>query len=127
MRSARPLAPTARKRTQGVDAYVKELPKEQQPIVEGLRAFIFANAPHLTEKLKWGNPTYIGRSNVCWIISYRDHVDFGFFRGTELPDPKGILEGTGKGLRHVKIYRRDDIPEKLLRSLLVAALKLDGA
>jgi len=101
--------------------------KEQQPIVEDLRDFVFASAPHLMEKLKWGNPTYIGKSNVCWIISYRDHVDFGFFRGTELPDPKGILEGTGKGLRHVKIYRRDDIPERPLRPLLVAALKLDGA
>src|ERR1700733_8492234 len=31
------------------------------------------------------------------------HVNLGFYHGASLPDPKGLLEGTGKELRHVKL------------------------
>ncbi|HEY7588681.1 MAG TPA: DUF1801 domain-containing protein [Thermoplasmata archaeon] len=116
----------AGQRSKDVDAYVQALPKEQRPIVEALRDFILSGAPHLEEKVKWGNPTYIGKTNVCWILAYRDHVDFGFFRGAVLPDPQGVLEGTGKGLRHVKIYTIEDVKRKPLKPLMTAALRLDG-
>ena len=35
------------------------------------------------------------------------HVNLGFYRGASLPDPAGLLEGTGKNLRHVKLR---DVP-----------------
>jgi hypothetical protein len=63
---------------------------------------------------------------VGWIIVYRDHVDFGFFRGAELNDPKGLLEGTGKGLRHIKVFSPADIKEKEFTALLKQALALDA-
>lgn len=116
----------AGKRSSAVDAYVKDLPQEQQPIVEALRTLVLTTAPHLEEKLKWNNPTYVGKSNVCWILSYKDHVDFGFFRGTQLPNPKGLLEGTGKGLRHVKMYSMQDANNPAVKALLREAVKLDG-
>lgn len=31
------------------------------------------------------------------------HVNLGFYHGASLPDPEGLLEGTGKELRHVKL------------------------
>jgi hypothetical protein len=33
----------------------------------------------------------------------RGYVNLGFYQGALLVDPKRLLEGTGKGLRHVKI------------------------
>ena len=50
------------------------------------------------------------------------HVNLGFYYGTSLPDPKGLLEGTGKKLRHVKIAdaagARDPAVVALLRDAI---------
>ncbi len=40
---------------------------------------------------------------MCVIILYQDYINLGFPRGVDLPDPEGLLEGTGKRARHVKI------------------------
>ena len=54
------------------------------------------------ETVKWGNITYLlDDRKIAWILFYRDHVDLGFFAGAKLHSK--LLEGTGKGLRHVKI------------------------
>jgi hypothetical protein len=51
------------------------------------------------------------------------HVTFGFLRGTSLPDPAGLLEGTGKNLRHVKVKSLDDLRNPALRKLIEAAAR----
>ncbi len=50
---------------------------------------------------------------MCVIILYKDYVNLGFPRGVDLPDPEGLLEGTGKRARHVKIRDMEqiDLPE----------------
>jgi len=57
----------------------------------------------------------------CWLAPYAKHVVFGFYYGTELPDPEGLLEGTGRLMRHVKIRTPDDLTRPALRALLTAA------
>lgn len=39
----------------------------------------------------------------CYIAVYATHINLGFYHGASLADPDGLLEGTGKGLRHVKV------------------------
>lgn len=39
----------------------------------------------------------------CHMAIYAKHVNLGFNRGTELPDPTGLLAGTGKMIRHVRV------------------------
>ena len=41
--------------------------------------------------------------HFCWIMPTQNHVNLGFNYGAELPDPKKILEGTGKLYRHYKV------------------------
>lgn len=53
------------------------------------------------------------KSSVCAIIPHRAHVNVQFLQGTELDDPAGRLEGTGKRGRHVKVRSEDDIDESL--------------
>jgi len=48
-------------------------------------------------------------------------VTFGFLFGTSLPDPEGLLEGTGKNMRHVKVHTMEDLEQKGLRNLVQAA------
>lgn len=115
------------KACESIDDYVAKLGSPHREIVQALRKFVKDTAPNLDETIKWGNPTWTRKSNVCWIISYKDHVDFGFFRGTDLNDPKDLLEGTGEGLRHVKIHDVTGVRPTDLKPLLKQAIALDGA
>ncbi|MEZ5595213.1 MAG: DUF1801 domain-containing protein [Pseudomonadales bacterium] len=74
----------------------------------------------MVELLHDGHPTVcIGDATFAYVNVFRAHVNVGFFRGAELPDPAGLLEGTGRFMRHVKL--RPDTPaneaalERLIR------------
>ncbi len=50
------------------------------------------------------------------------YVNLGFYQGAQLPDPDGLLEGTGKSLRHVKVRQLATARQSGLRDLIVAAV-----
>jgi hypothetical protein len=56
------------------------------------------------------------------VAPHRAHVTLGIARGAALPDPAGLMEGTGKVHRHVKIREAADLERPELRALLAAAL-----
>jgi hypothetical protein len=56
--------------------------------------------------------------HFCWIMPATNHVSLGFNYGAELPDPKRLLEGTGKLFRHIKIKSIEQLSDKDLISLL---------
>ena len=59
--------------------------------------------------------------HFCYISTQKDDVNLGFYYGAELPDPDGLLQGTGKRLRHVKIREAAQIRNPALRKLLKVA------
>jgi hypothetical protein len=61
--------------------------------------------------------------HYCYIGVYKDHVNLGFNYGAELPDPEGLLQGSGKLLRHVKIADPEDLSNSALRRLVEVASK----
>ena len=54
----------------------------------------------------------------CWIAPARRHVSLGFYHGVDVPDPDGLLEGTGKRMRHVKIRTLTDLANPALGELV---------
>lgn len=58
----------------------------------------------------------------CHVAAYARHVNLGFNRGAELPDPSGILAGAGAKIRHVRIETPADLRAPALRKLLRAAV-----
>ena len=55
------------------------------------------------ELLHDGHPTAcIGDAAFAYVNAFTAHVNVGFFRGAEIADLDGLLEGTGKFMRHVK-------------------------
>jgi len=56
----------------------------------------------------------------------KNRVTFGFHSGTSLDDPEGLLEGTGKNIRHVKLRTLDDVEQRGLKNLVRAAARLKG-
>jgi hypothetical protein len=57
----------------------------------------------------------------AYVNVFRDHVNVGFFHGAFLPDPQGLLEGTGKRMRHVKLRPGVKPDASALDALLAAA------
>lgn len=58
-----------------------------------------------------------------WPETVEVHVDLGFNHGAALPDPGGVLGGTGKRFRHVKLSTEDDVARPEIRALLEAAVE----
>ena len=76
------------------------------------------------ELLHDGHPTAcIGDAAFGYVNAFTAHVNVGFFRGAEIADPTGLLEGTGKFMRHVKLGPGRDADAKALTRLIETAYK----
>lgn len=100
---------------------------ELADIARRLREAILAVDPAAVETVRLGDnaATYgVGPKKMtegyAYIMPMRGYVNLGFYQGASLDDAR--LEGTGKGLRHVKIRSLDEASNPALRGLLAAAL-----
>jgi hypothetical protein len=57
----------------------------------------------------------------AYVNVFRDHTNVGFFYGSELEDPAGLLEGSGKRMRHVKVRPDAWLDASALDALIDAA------
>ena len=57
----------------------------------------------------------------AYVNTFKSHVNVGFFRGALLADPAGLLEGSGKRMRHVKLTADSEPNVAALRALISAA------
>ena len=60
--------------------------------------------------------------HYTYIGAQKSHVNLGFFHGTALNDPAGLLEGTGKKLRHVKVRNMTEAKNPALKRLVLDAI-----
>jgi len=74
------------------------------------------------ELLHDGHPTAcVGDAAFGYVNAFKAHVNVGFFRGAEIADPEGLLEGTGKFMRHVKLRPGCNANATALRKLIDTA------
>ena len=106
------------------DQYLADQTPGNQNIIRSLRRFVKRVAPRLQESVKWGNGCWVkGKTPVIYVYSAPDYVQYGFFRGAALKDPKGLLEGNGQFVRHIKVFKRSDIDERAFAALTRQAAK----
>jgi len=74
------------------------------------------------ELLHDGHPTAcVGDAAFAYVNAFTAHVNVGFFHGAALSDPSGLLEGTGRFMRHVKLRPGGEVDVAgLLRLINVA-------
>ena len=99
-----------------------------RPVMEQLRTLIFEVHPDVCEVVRLGEKA---ASYGCgprkmieayaYVMPFRSWVNLGFFRGSSLVDPHGLLEGTGAKLRHVKIRSIEDAERPSVRELIEEA------
>lgn len=81
--------------------------------------------PDVFELLHDGQPTAcVGNVALGHVAVFRDHVNVGFYLGATLPDPGGLFQGTGRFIRHVKVWP-DRSPDGAALSELITCAYLD--
>jgi hypothetical protein len=100
-----------------------------QPVVRRLREIVVDVDPDSVEEVRLGDraATYgVGPKKMSegysYILPYKNWVNLGFFKGAVLPDPDGIMEGTGAMMRHVKIRSLEDAEKPSVHKLIGEAL-----
>jgi len=75
--------------------------------------------PDVRELLHDGYPTAcVDDAAFGYVGVFKAHVNVGFFRGAELADPAGLLQGTGKLMRHVKLRPGEALDPQALEALI---------
>lgn len=94
-----------------------------------LREIVFEVDPHTVEVIRFGNRTVtygVGphetSEGYVYLRPYRRWVSLGFYRGAELPNPQGLLEGNDQPLRHLKVSNFNSAAELATRTLIVEAV-----
>lgn len=111
-----------------IDAFLARYPDAVRSTATAARELLKAHLPHVAESLDESArllgysyaPGYKGL--VCTLIMSQTGVKLGIFRGSELPDPKGLMAGEGKVHRHVQLRSAADTKKPGLGQLLKAAL-----
>ncbi len=99
-----------------------------------LREVVLEEAPEAIESLVNGYAVAIGfsftgkpmKDGFCHVVTYKNCVNLGFNRGALLADDEGVLEGSGKLIRHLRINDHDDLDRPLVRRFLRAAIEQVG-
>ena len=104
------------------DDYLEGQSVKNQEIIRALRKFVKRVEPGLREAVKWGNGCWIGGNGpVAYVHSDAGYVQFGFFNGSSLKNPKGLLEGKGRYVRHIKAHDPSGIDRRVFAALLKEA------
>lgn len=94
----------ATRRDPTIEVWLKQQPEELGEIARQWFEIMRECGDDVRELLHDGHPTAcIGDAAFGYVNVFTAHVNVGFFRGAELPDPHGLLEGAGKLMRHVKL------------------------
>lgn len=115
------------------DLFLSHFPPQVAALAASTRRLILEVIPGMVEQLDepanlvgYGSDrTYKGL--ICGILLYKTYLNLMFARGAALPDPDGLLKGTGKRARHIRIEREEDLLHPGVRRLLQAALLAHGA
>jgi hypothetical protein len=115
-------------------AFLDAFPDEVVEVVLRLRERVLAVVPNANEVV-WDatnavslvfTPSARWQDGICHIAVYSKHANLGFNRGANLPDPLGILSGSGSLIRHVTFRAVDDLDAAWIDDYLRAALAQDG-
>jgi len=105
-----------------VDAWMEEQSDELGAIARHWFDVMRNCGDDVRELLHDGHPTAcVADAAFAYVNAFTSHVNVGFFRGAELADPAGLLEGTGKYMRHVKVRPDSELDAKALMKLIETA------
>lgn len=116
------LFPNSMKRDPAIDTWFENRSDELGAIAKTWFEVMRNCGGDTREILHDGHPTAcVADSAFAYVNTFTAHVNVGFFHGNQLPDPKGLLEGTGKFMRHVKLRSEAEVDPENLKTLIKEA------
>lgn len=116
--------PTAVKHAPAIDDWLRAQRAELRPFVTTWFARMRRCGNDVRELMHDGCPTAcVGDAAFGYVNAFKEHVNVGFFFGALLPDPAGLLEGTGKRGRHVKLRPGREVDPAALTQLVAEAYR----
>src|SRR3954471_17864488 len=96
-----------------IDAYIEKSADFAKPILTDLRELVHRASPEITETMKWSAPFFEYKGVLCFMMAFKQHAGFGFWKAEQLPDPHQILhtEGAESAGSIGKLVSVEDIPE----------------
>ncbi len=113
-----------------IESFISELEPGVADIVRAGRATIRTIIPEAIEQLDRADRLVAyGRDRsyrglICALAVQRSYVNLMFAKGTQLPDPRDLLLGTGKSARHVRLSGPEDVTKAEIIELVAAAADL---
>jgi hypothetical protein len=108
-----------------IETWFDMLTPQQAPLARALHAEVMAAQPALQPTVKWGNLVYMYAGiNLLAIMAHKAHVNLQVFNGAALADRFPALEGTGKGLRHLKCRPGQALDQELVVELVNASVEV---
>ena len=109
-----------------VDEYVASLGSDwRSETVASLRKVVDAAAPEGSSTIKWAQPVWESNGPFAYVKAFQSSVNIGFWRGTQLEDRNGILEGEGERMKHLTLREGDAIPADELAGFVRQAVELN--
>jgi hypothetical protein len=110
------------KRDPAVDVWLTDSPVELRSIAQKWFAQMRQCGDDVRELMHDGCPVAcVEDAPFGYVNSFKSHVNVGFFYGAVLDDPAGLLEGSGKRMRHVKLSPGRELNAAALSDLIDAA------
>lgn len=114
--------PSATKHDPAIDRWLRAQRDDLRPFVTTWFARMRACGSDVRELMHDGCPTAcVGDAAFGYVNAFTAHVNVGFFFGALLDDPAGLLEGTGKRGRHVKLRPGRETDAAALDRLIATA------
>lgn len=110
------------------DHWAKDQNPKHQKLIRLLRKLVNKTAPTLSETVKWGNGCWVGKEYpVIFIFAGYDILQFGFFGGSYLTDsdPRKLLKGNAKFVRHIPVQTPQDVNETAFKRLIKKATQYE--
>jgi len=108
-----------------IDGYMKSLEPDKLPIVRELRVLIREAIPDSHETIKWGTLVFEKEKIIGAIMVHKNQVNLQFWRGSELKDKEGLLQGETQAMRHISFRDVKDIMKGPVKILLKQAGRLE--
>jgi hypothetical protein len=109
-----------------IDEYIASLGGDwRAEAVADLRRVVDGAAPEATAAIKWAQPVWQSNGPFAYVKAFSRSVNIGFWRGAQLDDPAGILEGEGDRMKHVTLREGDAIRADELAAFVRQAVELN--
>lgn len=108
-----------------MEKHFKLMPQKVQPLMRALRDIVLFAQPDLSEEIAWGMVVYKKKGFIIGAQDENTSLRIQFFHGSKLTDPNNVLQGTGQGIRNLRVSDVKELKQDQIVRWIEESLKYD--